>query len=82
MEWRKESLYLEETKEFHLIQENIMSLLAWFLHECRSMSVNTANQTSDILRYPMNNTFIVDCSCVNTIATVSCAVNTCKPGGT
>ncbi len=41
------------------------------------MSINTANQTSDSLRYPMNNTFIRYHSCVNTIATVSCAINTC-----
>ncbi len=40
-------------------------------------SVNTANQTSDILQYAMNNTFIMYCSCVNTIATFSYAVNTC-----
>ncbi len=35
------------------------------------MSVNTVNQTSDILWYPMDNTFIVYCSCVNTIATIA-----------
>ncbi len=29
-------------------------------------SINTANQTSDILQRPMNNTFIMYCSCVNT----------------
>ncbi len=33
-------------------------------------SINTANQTSDILQYPMNNTFIMYCSCVNTIVEV------------
>ncbi len=33
------------------------------------MNVNTANQTSDILQYPMNNKFIMYCSCVNTIVT-------------
>ncbi len=32
-------------------------------------SVNTANQTGDILQCPMNNTFIMYCSCVNAIAT-------------
>ncbi len=32
-------------------------------------NVNTANQTSDILRYPMNNTFIMYCSYLNTIVT-------------
>ncbi len=44
-------------------------------------SVNTANQTSDILWYPMNNKFIMCYLCVNTIATVSCAVNTCITWG-
>ncbi len=32
-------------------------------------SINIANQTSDILQYPMNNTFNMYCSCVNTIVT-------------
>ncbi len=32
-------------------------------------SINTTNQTSDILQHPMNNTFIMYCSCVNTIVT-------------
>ncbi len=31
-----------------------------------STSINTANQTSDILQHLMNNTFIMYCSCVNT----------------
>ncbi len=30
-------------------------------------SINTTNQTSDILQHPMNNIFIMYCSCVNTI---------------
>ncbi len=32
-------------------------------------SINTTNQTSDIPQHPMNNTFIMYCSCVNTIVT-------------
>ncbi len=43
--------------------------------------VNMANQTNDTLRYPMNNTFIMYCSCVNTISTISFAVNTCITRG-
>ncbi len=31
--------------------------------------INTANQTRDILLYPMNNKFITYCSCLNTIVT-------------
>ncbi len=44
-------------------------------------SLNTANETSDILCYPINSTFIMYCSCVNIIVTVSCAVNTCIAWG-
>ncbi len=32
-------------------------------------SANTANQTSDILGYPMDNKFIRYCSCANTLVT-------------
>ncbi len=43
--------------------------------------VNMANQANDTLWYPMNNTFIMYCSCVNTISTISCAVITCITWG-
>ncbi len=39
--------------------------------------VNAANQTSDILQYPMNSKFIMYYSCVKTITTVKYVLNTC-----
>ncbi len=45
-----------------------MSLLAYSIYmSAAGMSLNTANQTSDILRYPMKNKFIMYWSCLNTI---------------
>ncbi len=49
----------------HLILENIMSF---------GTSVNTANQTNDILQYPMDNKFIMYCSCVDAIVTIAMAM--------
>ncbi len=39
----------------HLILENILNLLASIYTSVAGMSVNMANQASDILQYPMNN---------------------------
>ncbi len=37
-------------------------------------SVNTANQTNDILQYQMDNKFIMYCSCVDAIVTIAMAM--------
>ncbi len=52
----------------HLILENIMSLLVSIY---TSAAVNTANQTNDILQYPMDNKSIMYCSCVDAIVTIA-----------
>lgn len=47
----------------------IISRVGWLSQiymSAAGMSINTANQTSDILWYPKNNECIMCCSCVNT----------------
>jgi len=46
----------------HLIPENITSLWALYLRECWRREHKYANQTSDILRYPVHNKFIMYCA--------------------
>ncbi len=58
----------------HLILENIMSLLVSIYTSATGTSVNTANQTNDILQYPMDNKFIMYCSCVDAIVTIATAL--------
>ncbi len=57
----------------HLILENIMSLLVSIYTSAADTS-NTANQTNDILQYPMDNKFIMYCSCVDAIVTIATAL--------
>ncbi len=58
----------------HFISENIMSLLVSIYTSAAGTSVNTANQTNDILQYSIDNKFIMYCSCVGAIVTIAMAM--------